>query len=149
MSTMTPQDALYHFLRGQKLVTDRVANRIFRRRLPANPTYPAITILVVSDVDENHQGGAAGLADARVQISIWDKKGAGRAAAIRAAIRDVLHGYADTIVQGSRSLVVQAAWIENSYEIVEPPTDASQTAIDQIALDVRIDYQPAAPAGAD
>lgn len=52
-----------------------VANRVYPRKLPQNPTFPALTYFEVSgDSWYSHQG-PSGVREGRYQISCWTKEG--------------------------------------------------------------------------
>ncbi|MGB0889859.1 MAG: DUF3168 domain-containing protein [Solirubrobacterales bacterium] len=95
-------------------VTDIVpASRIYPLKLPQNPTFPAITYRVISDVPEYDLEGEAGLSHARIQIDCYGASSSGEdpydvARALGLEVRAALSAYQGTVdgVEFQTSFVV-------------------------------------------
>jgi hypothetical protein len=72
-----------------------VGTRIYARKLPQGPTYPAVTYYRVSGMREESLSGASGLAHPRYTVTAWATTYAG-AQAVAEQVRLALECYRDT-----------------------------------------------------
>ncbi len=123
---MSLKAALHQYLAGKSSVTTLVpAARILRGNRPAGTSLPCVCYRRVSELDEDHQGGASGLAMARIQLDIWGTSDS-QVEAIRVALRNVLHGLANTSIgTGGDATAIDSGVIENSTDEIEWPQDAA------------------------
>ena len=68
---MSFESDLVAILEATPALTALVDNRIYPKRLPQEPTLPAVTYFTVSTTRESSHGGYARLAMTRLQISAW------------------------------------------------------------------------------
>lgn len=97
---------LHSILSNDAGVSALVSARIYPQQLPQkNPTYPAITYRLISDVSTSHFGGISCFAMARVQIDCFAYT---RAAcySVYDAVRTALSMYSGT----SASVVIRNIW---------------------------------------
>lgn len=123
---MSLKAALHQYLASKSSVTTLVpAARILRGKRPAGTTLPCVCYTRVSELDEDHQTDADGLAMARIQLDIWGTSDS-QVEAIRLALRNVLHGLNNaSIGSGGDATNIDSAIIENSTDEIEWPEDAA------------------------
>jgi hypothetical protein len=133
---MSLKAALHQYLASKTSVTSLVpAASIVRGKRPAGTALPCVAYTRVSDTDEDHQGGAGGLAMARIQLDIWGTTDP-QVDAIRSALRNVFHGLQHTTIgTGGDATAVQSGVIENSTDAIEWPEDGADPARFSCSLD--------------
>lgn len=121
------------------------AARIYRGRRPAGSPLPAITYWRVSEVDEDHQEGATGLAQARYQFDIWAAADSA-AEAIRVELRGALHGLSHTTIgTGAAATAVQGVRLQNTVDSQDWPADGSDVHVRQISIDALVWHETTVP----
>lgn len=58
-------------LKADPAVSGVVSTRVYRRNLPANPTFPAITVTRIDKKRDNQKSNTGRYADARIQCTAW------------------------------------------------------------------------------
>lgn len=97
---MSLKDALVVELRANAGVAAIVATRVFRGIAPQGQALPYLTLQLISNDHQDHMTAASGLADARIQVSSWDKTEHG-AEALANAVREALDGFTQATLGGS------------------------------------------------
>lgn len=143
---MSLKAALHQYLASKTAVTTLVPSaRIVRGKRPAGTALPCIAYWRVSETDEDHQGGASGLAMTRVQLDIWATTDA-EMESIRTALRDVLHGLQHTTIgSGGNAVNVETMIIENSTDEIEWPEDGADPGRFSCSIDLVVWYQSTIP----
>lgn len=93
----------------------RVSTRIYWKRLPQNPTYPALTLELISGDPQNTLHSISTLKWARVRINVWDTT-YGSAYETAQVLEDAINGQTFTTL---RSIVGQG-----QQDMYEPEIDA-------------------------
>ena len=107
-------------------VSGLVSTRIYPKRLPQNPTYPALTFGRVSGVRLHNLAGVAGRGTPRIQIDSWAKTYLG-AQALAAAVRASLDGF-----NGTLTTIKATIRIDNEIDFDEPGID--QAGVQQVVV---------------
>lgn len=143
---MSLKAALHQYLAAQTSITTLVpAARIFRGRRNAGSALPAITYFRVSDIDENHQTAATGLAQCRMQFDVWASTDSG-AEAIYAALRTKLHTLQNTTIgTTSNATVIDRIILEDAQDAADWPQDGSDSHVYNISTDAVIWYRTTIP----
>jgi len=83
-------------LKADTAVSAIVSTRVYRKKLPANPTFPAITVSTVDDIadDDTNTGGWA---HTRVQCTAWAST-PGPEEALSKLVRKALHRKKNTLM---------------------------------------------------
>ena len=66
------QEAIYTRLQAVAGLTALVGTRVYPRLMPQNPTYPAITYLLIASPRERAMGSDPGIVHSRWQFDVWD-----------------------------------------------------------------------------
>ena len=81
-----------------------VGTRVYRKNLPANPTFPAIAVSKVDDIrDSDSSTGRYG--HVRVQCTAFSKAGDGEADNLSELIADALHSTVNTFLAAGTGIV--------------------------------------------
>ena len=84
-------------LKADPAVALVVGTRVYRKNLPANPTFPAIAVSKVDDIrDSDSNTGRSG--HVRIQCTSFSKIGDGEADNLSELIGDALHGTVNTFL---------------------------------------------------
>jgi hypothetical protein len=91
----TLEDAIYNILANDAAVAAVVGTRIYRVRMPDNPTFPAITYQTTYGTQVESFTGYSGLKMPVVAIDCWGKT-AKVTQELAEKVRTALHGYSGT-----------------------------------------------------
>jgi len=143
---MSIKAAMHQYLASKSSVTDLVpAARIVRGKRPAGMTLPCVTYTRPSWVDDNYQLGASGKVMNRIQLNIWGTSDS-QVDAIRAALRNVLHGLQHTnIGTGDDATAVESGLCENATDAIEWPEDGADPARFSCSIDWVVHYETTIP----
>lgn len=108
---MSLDTAIQTVLAGASGLTNVVGTRIFRDKLPQDPTYPAVTYHLISAVPTHAMGVDAGLDISRVQVSCWATT-AGGVEALATEVRTALSRFSGT-PSPPGDVVIQHILVEN------------------------------------
>ncbi len=106
-----------------------VSTRIYALQLPQNPTLPAITYQVISDVHEVVQSGPVGFPSARVQYNCYGVT-LEAAEAVYQALRLAVDGYAGMM----GGVKVWLASVANKIDQLDPDTKRYKAIVDVIYI---------------
>lgn len=120
---MTIRDDLYTRLTtGSTTLTALVGTRVYRKRLPQNPTLPALTYWKVSGVRLYDLDGPTGESDPRVQVSCWSQTSA--------QAEDVAEAVRGTLADWSWDGTVQSCRFVNETDLYDDEVQQYQIAMD-------------------
>lgn len=107
--------AVIALLKADAQVTAHTDMRIYRRKLPRGPSFPAITVTTVSDIRDTITN-TGGYARARVQVTAW--------AQIPGAEADLAHRCADTLHRRQNSILTYGSGASASIVYIVSVQDA-------------------------
>ena len=124
---MTIRDDVFTRLTaGSTTLTGLVGTRVYRTKLPQNPTLPALTYWKVSGNRLHDLVGPTGESDPRIQVSCWAKTSAA-AEDVAEAVRGVMDGWSST---GG----VQMSELVNETDLYDNEVDIYQIALDFVLM---------------
>lgn len=109
--------ALYYQLANTAGVTALVSTRIYPIVMPQNPTLPAITYQMISNVEEEVHRGMTGDARPRFQITCWAATELA-AAAVATQVRLAVMAMSGTIA----AVPIKGTWVAGETRGYEPDT---------------------------
>ena len=109
-------------------------------RVPSDAALPYVVYQVVSRLHEQHQGAAAGLARARVQIDVWGSSYA-EADSVAEQIRDVLDGYAGV----EASTTIERAMLDDDNDTEQVPTSGDERSTAGVSSDYLVWHRESIP----
>jgi hypothetical protein len=129
----TIEEGLKARLLGVAGVVALIVDRVYAIRLPQTVTTPAVTIQRISTprLHSHDTSGSTGTAHPRVQIDAW----AGTAASAKAVtdqVRAALNGYRGTVTVGTKTVIIQAALINDERASFEPDSGLYRTSADYV-----------------
>lgn len=90
---MNPEQAVLARIQQLSAVTAIIGTRAYLLVLPQSPTYPAVRVQLIDDMETQHLRGPEGLATARVQVDAYAKVQSGANPYTTAsALMEVIHG---------------------------------------------------------
>jgi hypothetical protein len=144
---MDIKSALHQYLASKSSVTTLVpAASILRGKRPAGTALPVVAYWRVSELDEDHQGGASGDSTIRIQLDVWGTTD-GQVEAIRVALRNVLHGIQHTTIGTvtADKTHIQSGIIENSTDMLEWPEDGADPGRYSCSIDWLVHFTSTVP----
>lgn len=139
---MTVEEAIVRFLRAATL--PHSGARVYQDFAPPGTAYPYVAVALVDAHGEHHQGGAAGLVEARVQVDVWgpDKT---QVAADAERVRVLMDGKPrGTLGAGADAIEIEGVHLEGRYLHYHDPVDAGQVGHFQAICDFLIWHRESA-----
>jgi hypothetical protein len=137
---VNPQGAVHAHLSADEDVSAAVGGRIFTGVAPQFTALPYISIQLISGSSVHHLGGAAGLADARVQIDAWAPTSLA-AWDISELIRESMDGRLGTLGEDT----IQWSGLDSRGADADEPQDGSERWIHRVRSDYLIWYPESVP----
>jgi hypothetical protein len=130
--------AVQEHLLGLPAVSQVLGTRIYSEHALTQPDTPYAVTSLISSQHGRHMTAGDGLADARLQISVYGRTPAERDAAAH-VLREALHGKpGGTIGTAERATVIKTASLERQRGDFVEPTDGSELGLYVRHLDFRI-----------
>lgn len=130
---MSIETAFRTLLANNSAVAARVAGRIYPRKLPQNPTLPALTFFRVSTLAEFSHDGAA-LEGPLFQVSVWSKS-ALEAQQLALDVKRAASGFRGHVA----GVEINGSFLRNHFELYDDATE-----IYHHPMDFRVWYADAA-----
>ncbi|MBW2632043.1 MAG: DUF3168 domain-containing protein [Deltaproteobacteria bacterium] len=108
-------------LKADATVAAQVGTRIYRKKLPLNPVFPAITVSRVDKIRDKQKNNTGRYADARVQCTIWANSD-GYASDISDMVTDSLNLVSNTVLSTGDTSGVYVVYIEDAGGVPDEDT---------------------------
>lgn len=142
---MSLETALVYHLKNDAGVAAAAGARIFPSLAPEDTDYPYIVFNRISTARRGHQDAASGLADALMQISVWDDDPL-TAATTADAVRDALDGYQwSTMGGGGETCAVHRVSLQGQRDAYAEPPEGKEDGIYGVQLDFNVIYEESVP----
>lgn len=139
---MSIETALRSYLATKDVIIAQVSTRVFAQIAKKSASLPYITFNTITERHEHHLAGAAGLAEATIQIDVWSATLAKRDSTAN-AVRNALDGFTGSM--GSELLKVRNCVLQNRANFMEPEGKGREKPIFRASMDFSIWHVEALP----
>lgn len=133
---MIPEAALVKFLKDSAALNSSVGGRIFPVTASMTQRMPFIVYNRVASARPIHLLGDSGLLQMNLQLDVFARSYA-ESKSVAELIRKRVHGYIGTVTDGTETESCDMA-IRAERDDYVPPTDASDTGVFRVSIDVDI-----------
>ena len=142
---MSLETALVYHLKNDAGVAAAVGARVFPMFAPEGTDFPYLVFNRISTARSGHQAAASGLAEARIQIDVWDDDPL-TADTTADAVRDALDGYQwSTMGGGGQTCDIHRVSLEGQRTTFEPPREGEEDGTYGQQLDFWFAYEESVP----